>query len=445
FTADPIVASVPATGLSLITLPDATVLLEAVVTVPTTRPAPVIAVAAAACVCPTTFGTATGAGPVDTTRFTADPRATSVPATGLSLITLPDATVMLEAVVTVPTTRPAPVIAVDAAACVCPTTFGTATGAGPVEITRFTADPKATSVPATGLSLITLPDATVPLEAVVTVPTTRPAPVIAVVAAACVCPTTFGTATCAGPVETTRFTADPRVTSVPATGLSPITLPDATVPLEAVVTVPTTRPAPVIAVVAAACVCPTTFGTATGAGPVEITRFTADPRATSVPATGLSLITLPDATVPLAAVVTVPTTRPAPVIAVAAAACVCPTTFGTATCAGPVETTRFTADPRATSVPATGLSLITLPDATVPLEAVVTAPTTRPAPVIAVAAAACVCPTTLGTATCAGPVETTRFTADPRVTSVPATGLSLITLPDATVPLEAVVTVPTTR
>src|ERR1039458_8953691 len=133
------------------------------------------------------------------------------------------------------------------------------TCAGPVETTRFTADPRATSVPATGLSLITRPDATVPMKGVRTVrtvPTTRPAPVIAVVAAACVCPTTFGTATCAGPVETTRFTADPKVTSVPATGLPVITLPDATVPLAAVVTVPTTSPAPVIAVAAAACVCP---------------------------------------------------------------------------------------------------------------------------------------------------------------------------------------------
>src|ERR1019366_5813772 len=153
------------------------------------------------------------------------------------------------------------------------TTFGTATCAGPVEITRLTGDPELTSVPAVGLSLITFPAGTVLLAAFVTVPSPRPAPVIAVVAAACVCPTTFGTATCAGPVEITRLTADPRVTSVPATGLSVITLPDATVPLEAVVTVPTTRPAPVIAVVAAACVCPTTFGTATGAGPVEITRF----------------------------------------------------------------------------------------------------------------------------------------------------------------------------
>src|ERR1700683_4178900 len=94
---------------------------------------------------------------------------------------------------------------------------------GPLDTTRFTADPVPTDVPATGLSLITLPAATVPLEAVVTVPTTRPAPVIAVVAAACVSPTTFGTETCAVPVDTTRFTADPRATDVPATGLSLMT------------------------------------------------------------------------------------------------------------------------------------------------------------------------------------------------------------------------------
>ena len=52
------------------------------VTVPTTRPAPVIALVAAACVRLTTFGTATSGGPVDTTRLTALPDATCVPATG---------------------------------------------------------------------------------------------------------------------------------------------------------------------------------------------------------------------------------------------------------------------------------------------------------------------------------------------------------------------------
>ena len=73
-----------------------------------------------------------------------------------------------------------------------------------------------------------------------------------VVAAACVKFTTFGTATCAGPLDTTRFTAEPELTNVPAAGDSLITLPEAIVPLEAVVTLPTTKPAPVMDVVAAA-------------------------------------------------------------------------------------------------------------------------------------------------------------------------------------------------
>jgi hypothetical protein len=140
-------------------------------------------------------------GPLDTTRFTDDPVLTEVPAVGLSLITSPEGTVELEAVVTVPTTNPTPVIAVVAAVCVSSTTFGTitcVTCAGPLEITRFTDDPVFTDVPAVGLSLITSPEGTVELEAVVTVPTASPAPVIAVVAAASVSPTTLGTITMAG-------------------------------------------------------------------------------------------------------------------------------------------------------------------------------------------------------------------------------------------------------
>jgi hypothetical protein len=445
FTAEPAFTLLPAVGLSLITFPEATVLLEAVVTVPSTKPAPVIAVVAAAWVSPTTLGTETFAGPLETTMFTAEPAFTLAPAVGLSLITSPEATVLLEAVVTVPSTKPAPVMAVVATACVSPRTFGTATCPGPLETTMFTAEPTFTLVPAVGLSLITLPEATVLLEAVVTVPRTKPAPVMAVVAAAWVSPTTFGTATCAGPVETTIFTEEPTFTLVPAVGLSLITLPEATVLLEAVVTVPRTKPAPVMAVVAAACVSLTTFGTETFAGPLETTMFTAEPAFTLLPAVGLSLITLPEATVLLEAVVTVPRTKPAPVMAVVAAAWLSPRTFGTATCPGPLETTMFTAEPTFTLVPAVGLSLITLPEATVLLEAVVTVPRTKPAPVMAVVAAACVSLTTFGTETFAGPLETTMFTAEPEFTLLPAVGLSLITLPEATVLLEAVVTVPSTK
>jgi hypothetical protein len=47
------------------------------------------------------------AGPDETTRLTDDPVFTSVPATGLSLITLPDGTELLDIIVTVPTASPA--------------------------------------------------------------------------------------------------------------------------------------------------------------------------------------------------------------------------------------------------------------------------------------------------------------------------------------------------
>jgi len=148
------------------------------------------------------------AGPVETTRFTAEPDAAAVPASGLWLMTLPEATVLLVAVVTVPTVSPAPVIAVDAAACVSPTTLGTLTAAGPVETTRLTGDPDAALAPAIGLWLMTLPEATVLLVAVATVPTVKPTPVIAVDAAACVNPTTFGTDTGTAAVTVTLTATD---------------------------------------------------------------------------------------------------------------------------------------------------------------------------------------------------------------------------------------------
>jgi hypothetical protein len=95
--------------------------------------------------------------------LTAEPGLTLVPALGFSLITSPDATVALLAVLTVPSASPAATMADVAADWVSPTTLGTVTGAGPVETTRLTAELELTVVPALGLSLITLPDATVAL------------------------------------------------------------------------------------------------------------------------------------------------------------------------------------------------------------------------------------------------------------------------------------------
>ncbi len=228
---------------------------------------------------------------------TADPGATSTPPTGSWLMTWPAGTVALNAWVTVPTVKPAPVRAVAAAAWVMPTTSGTATGSGPLETTMSTADPGATSAAAAGFWLMTCPAGTVPLKASVAVPTARPAPVSAASAAACVRPTTSGTAiwTGSGPLETVRFTAKPGMASVAASGFWLMTCPAGTVSLKASVTVPTARPAPVRAASAAACVMPTTLGTVTcpGSGPLETVRFTADPGAAMVPATGSCAVTCP--------------------------------------------------------------------------------------------------------------------------------------------------------
>src|SRR5207302_1413698 len=104
-----------------------------------------------------------------------------------------------------------------------------------------------------------------------------------------------------------------------------------------------------------------------------------------------------------------------------------------------LDTTRLTAEPLATFMAPGGLSLMTLPAATVLLDCRVTAPRVRPAPVMALVAADCVWPTTFGTETCVGPLETTRLTAEPLATFVPAVGLSLMTLPAATVLLDCIV------
>ena len=134
-------------------------------------------------------------------------------------MTDPAGTVRLDCVVTVPTVRLAAVSALDAAAWARLTTFGTATCGSPEETTRATAVLMTTSAPAAGVWLITDPTGTVRLDAVVTTPTVRLAVVSALDAAACVRLTTFGTATCGSPDETTSATAVLMTTSVAAAGL----------------------------------------------------------------------------------------------------------------------------------------------------------------------------------------------------------------------------------
>src|SRR6185312_10032732 len=284
----------------------------------------------------TTLGTATCGRPEETTSDTALPTLTCVPLIGDWLMTDPAGTVVLVAVVTVPTTRPTFVIAVVAAVCVSPTTLGTATCGRPVEITSVTTLPTVTCVPAVGDWLITEPAGTVVLAAVESPsPRLSPAPMIAVLAAVCVTPTTFGTATWAGPLETVRLTALPGVTRVPPPGFWLMTDPAGTVALAAVAIVPTVRPADVIAELAAVCVRPTTAGTETGAGPDETISATELPGAACEPASGLCVMTEPAGTVALVEFVTDPRASPAPVMADVAAACVRPTTFGTVTWAAP--------------------------------------------------------------------------------------------------------------
>src|SRR5687767_1858944 len=200
------------------TAPTGTVVLASGVTVPTVNPAAVNAVVAAACRRLVTFGTATSAGPLETTSATLLPMTTSVPPTGLWLMTNPAGTVSLDAVETLPMTRPTAVIALPAAACVRFTTAGTDTSGRPDETTSVTAVPETTDVPASGLWLMTLPAGTVRLAAVLIAPAASPDVVIMLIAAACARPTTSGTATYGRPEDTTMATALPITTSAPADG-----------------------------------------------------------------------------------------------------------------------------------------------------------------------------------------------------------------------------------
>src|SRR5215471_14848251 len=107
------------------TEPDGTVVLDAVVTVPTVKFADVIALVAAVCVIDTTFGTMSIGRREDTTSTTARPDATWVPAHRFSLMDWPSGVFLPDVVVTVPTVKFADVIALVAAVCVIDTTFGT--------------------------------------------------------------------------------------------------------------------------------------------------------------------------------------------------------------------------------------------------------------------------------------------------------------------------------
>ena len=90
---------------------------------------------------------------------------------------------------------------------------------------------------------------------------TRSAAVMAVVAWACVRPTTSGTVALSGPLDMTRSTAEPSVTTVPAVGDWLMTFLPVPSHRSAASRCHMTRLAAVMADVAWACVRPTTSGT----------------------------------------------------------------------------------------------------------------------------------------------------------------------------------------
>src|SRR5262249_20398974 len=191
----------PPAGVWLITLPPGTVVLIANDT-ETVKPALVSAVVAAACVWPTTFGTVTGGGPLETTSATDVPTSTVVPAAMPWLITVFGGTVVLAWNVIGAPTRPASLRALSATPCVPMSPSGRPVTSGTIVPSEITMSTRGVGVggsvtPALGLVETTRPIGIVALLTDVTVPTTAPAFRIAVVAAACVRPMTFGMVTLA--------------------------------------------------------------------------------------------------------------------------------------------------------------------------------------------------------------------------------------------------------
>src|SRR5665647_2257954 len=139
-------------------------------------------------------------------------------------------------------------------------------------------------------------------------------------------------------------------------------------------------------------------GSTTGS-PVETTIVTVLPGGAIDPAPGLCEITSPEGTFRSVACSTA-TVNPAFSSCDLAELSFCPTTSGTATSPGPVETEMFTVLPCSTSPPA-GSCAMTLPTGTVGSLAWLLAGTSRAA-CRAATASASVIPTTLGTATIGG-------------------------------------------
>ena len=176
-----------------ITVPGDCVLETCWVIAPTSSFALVSVDSAAVWDWPTTSGTPTDAGPLETNTVTWLPTWTSVPAEGLVLMTWPLATVELAWGLVVGT-KPAARSFASACEEVSPSTFTSPSLAGPLETTMPTCEPSSATDPAPGAWLITRPLGTVVLGAS-DGRGSSPAARSTAPAACSVSPVTFGTLT----------------------------------------------------------------------------------------------------------------------------------------------------------------------------------------------------------------------------------------------------------
>ena len=160
-TALPLEAVVPAAGVDPSTAPGSASGSKMRCRGPTVNPATTNLFSASSADLPATSGTFSGAGPAESTRMTAPPTGSGVPATGVVRKTLPAGTASSNAG-EVPTTaaRSAATRAAFAASVVVPAgIFGTC--GRPLDTSRSTSEPRSTLVPGVGSELATTPRGTV--------------------------------------------------------------------------------------------------------------------------------------------------------------------------------------------------------------------------------------------------------------------------------------------
>ena len=199
-------------------------------------------------------------GPSETCSVITEPLPCWVPAAGLWPTTMPasasSSTFWRE------TAKPTPWRIDSALSNGLPTTFGTAIGFGPEETLTRTVVPTITSVPALGAVASTV--LTGSSELTGTTFGSRPAAVSSATAWSRLRPTSVGTRTFDGPVETTIVTKLPRSIRSPACGSCSKTIPGLTPSSFGRRSTSSFRPASLICWTARRSTLPSTSGTATG-------------------------------------------------------------------------------------------------------------------------------------------------------------------------------------